>query len=498
MLGTPMNGQLAAVLGYCVVVCTVGCYMLVTRRDQIRQTPMVARLLAGANMVPRKFWVVLASALMFVCLIATSGRSAAVLVVCAVGCYFLVRWRSQVRPSPMTSPHLAQVRYAVGVLTDKEKRFDLFRVLDLFVASKDKHGRVVRTFPSVLSIKPTVFGASVELGAVDGQELNDCRKAAGRLATALMVPSIAVSEPRPGVFQLDLRVSDPLDSPVIRESVTPVSEWALELGSDESGNSKSVPISNVSGVVVGGLPGSGKTAWLTQTLASFAAYDAVQMIVIDGKGGMDLNALNSRCYQFVDDDMDLDAVIAALNDVKELVRERSQNLHRLLGTSNFWNHGPTPEVPVVFVLVDECQTFLDSRQLIGKELKAKGAEIHSLVNFLVRKGRSAGVVTILSTQKPTADSLPTDIRDNASVRICFGVQSRYAAEAVLGDEWSSDSAASPLGAPVGIGVASVEGTFVRFRAPYVREAAVSEWVGRYAGLCGDPAQLLHNRLAQSS
>jgi DNA segregation ATPase FtsK/SpoIIIE-like protein len=300
------------------------------------------------------------------------------------------------------------------------------------------------------------------------------------------------------VFQLDLRVLDPLDSPVVRESVTPVSEWALELGSDENGISKSVPISNVSGVVVGGLPGSGKTAWLTQTLAAFASCDAVQMIVIDGKGGMDLNALSSRSFQFVNDDMDLDAVVAVLHDVKEVIRERLQNLHSLFGTSNFWNHGPTPEVPVVFVLIDECQTFLDSRQLIGKELKAKGAEIHSLVNFLVRKGRSAGIVTILSTQKPTADSLPTDIRDNSSVRICFGVQSRYAAEAVLGDEWSSDSAASPLGAAVGVGVASVEGTFVRFRAPYVHEAAVSEWVGRYAGLRGDPAQLLHNGLAQSS
>jgi len=398
----------------------------------------------------------------------------------------------------MASPFLAEVQYAVGVLTNTEKLFDLLRVLNLSVASKDKHGRVVRIFPLVSSVVPTVFGASVELDAVDGQEVADYRKAASRLATALMVPSVVVSESSPGFFQLDLRVFDPLGSPLVRESVTPVSEWALQLGSDESGNSKSLPISNVSGVVVGGLPGSGKTAWLTQTLAAFAACDAVQMIVIDGKGGMDLHALKSRCCQFVDDDMDLDAVIAALNDVKELVRERSQNLHSLLGTSNFWNHGPTPEVPVVFVLIEECQTFLDPRQLIGKELKTKGAEIHSLVNFLVRKGRSAGVVTILSTQKPTADSLPTDIRDNSSVRICFGVQSRYAAEAVLGDEWSSDSAASPLGAPVGIGVASVEGTFVRFRAPYVREAAVSEWVGRYAGLRGDPAQLLHNRLAQSS
>lgn len=425
-----------------------------------------------------------------------SGNSGFVLIVCAVGGYFLLKWIRQSPPAVSASPYLLDVQYAVGVLSNKKKFRDLIDVLKLYVRLNDKHGRSVRYVPTLMSLQPTVFGASAQLLAVDGQEVGDLVRVAGRLATALMVRAVAVSEPRPGVFQLDLRVLDPLEQPFVLEAVTPASEWALGLGLDETGRAKSIPIRNVSGVIVGGLPGSGKTAWLTQTLATFAPYDAVQMIIIDGKGGMDLDALRPRSFQFLNDDMDLDAIIGTLQGVKELVRERLQNLHYLFGTANFWNHGPTPEVPVVFVVVDECQTFLDARQLIGKDLKAKGAEIHSLVNFLVRKGRSAGVVTILSTQKPTADSLPTDIRDNSSVRVCFGVQSRYAAEAVLGDEWSSDSAASPLGAPVGIGVASVDSTFVRFRAPYVPESVVSEWVERCGVLCRDPAQLLHRRLAQ--
>ncbi|OBJ81447.1 cell division protein FtsK [Mycobacterium sp. 1245852.3] len=390
------------------------------------------------------------------------------------------------------------MQYAVNLITDEQSRFELFDVIGLFVRRKDKHGRSVRWMPRLLSLTATVFGASARFEAVDGQELADWHRATGRLATALMVPAVVASEPTPGVFQLDLRAFDPLETPITLDSVKALSEWSLELGRDESGNVKSVAISNVSGVVVGGLPGSGKTAWLTQTLGSFAGCDAAQMVVIDGKGGMDLSALRPRSYRFVDDDMDLDAVIDVLSEVKELVRERSQKLHHLFGTSNFWNHGPTREVPVVLVLIDECQTFLDSRQLVGKENKAKGGEIHALVSFLVRKGRSAGVVTILTTQKPTADSLPTDVRDNSSVRVCFGVQSRYAAEAVLGDDWSTDCSASPLGAPVGVGVASVDGGFLRFRAPYVREAVVEDWVNRFAGLTRDPAQLLHNRLAQSS
>ena len=474
--------------------------------DLIWMVPAAILLCAGVLAVrsglkysPR-IWVAVVAITLIVFVVGVPWSGSGLLALCAYAAagYFMLRWRRDSRPEPLPSPYLAEVQYAVEVLSDEKSRFELFDVVGLFVRRKDKHGRFVRYMPTSRGIESTVFAASARFLAVDGQELADWRKASGRLATALMVPSVVVSEPKPGVFQLDLRVRDPLGSPVTLDSVKPLADWALQLGTDEHGNSKSVPISNVSGVVVGGLPGSGKTAWLTQTLASFSGCDSAQMVVIDGKGGMDLSALKPRSYQFVDDDMDLDAVIAALHEVKELVRERSQNLHELLGTSNFWNHGPTPEVPVVLVLIDECQTYLDPRQLVGKENKAKGAEIHALVSFLVRKGRSAGVVTILTTQKPTADSLPTDIRDNSSVRVCFGVQSRYAAEAVLGDDWSADNAASPLGAPVGVGVAAVNSEFVRFRAPYVQEAAVADWVNHFAALTSDPSQLLHNQLAQLS
>jgi DNA segregation ATPase FtsK/SpoIIIE-like protein len=107
-------------------------------------------------------------------------------------------------------------------------------------------------------------------------------------------------------------------------------------------------------------------------------------------------------------------------------------------------------------------------------------------------------VTILATQKPTSDSLPTDIRDNASLRVCFGVQSTYAASAVLGDDWSAASSVSPLGASVGIGVAAVDGKFVRFRAPYIPESTIARQMNDCAVLCLDPWQLLDAQLTRTA
>ena len=91
----------------------------------------------------------------------------------------------------------------------------------------------------------------------------------------------------------------------------------------------------------------------------------------------------------------------------ELATDRSLGLH-----------------PVVY-LVDECQ--------VGFRDKTHGGEIEALVEKLVREGPAVGIIMILSTQKPDGNSLPTDIRDNASWRMCFRVMGWQANDMVLGD-----------------------------------------------------------------
>jgi hypothetical protein len=384
----------------------------------------------------------------------------------------------------------------VRLLSDKKWLASMFQLVGLSV------GIGKGSTPKLLSVQPAPYGARAQFTGLVGQELRQWQVAAGRLASALRVPSVVVNEPVPMVFELELRAIDPIEKPVAFGAVVPAADWSLSLGLDEMGAFRHLPIANVSGVIVGGLPGSGKSAWLTSALGAFGPSEAAQFVIIDGKGGLDLSCLEPRSCRFLNDDLDLPAVLdvlAGVRDlVRDLVRDRIQNAHALFGSSNFWHQGPTARVPLLFVVIDECQTFLDSRQLITKEAKAIGAQIHSAVNYLVKKGRAAGVVTILATQKPTSDSLPTDIRDNASLRVCFGVQSTYAACAVLGDDWSAASSVSPLGAPVGIGVAAVDGKFVRFRAPYIPEATIARQMNDCAVLCLDPWQLLDAQLTRTA
>ncbi len=165
----------------------------------------------------------------------------------------------------------------------------------------------------------------------------------------------------------------------------------------------------------------------------------------------------------------------------------------LFGESNLWSVGPSRTHPVVVVVIDECQAYLDGKSFPTKESKAVGAEGDSIVRDLVKRGRSAGIIVILSTQRPTADSIPTSTRDNCGLRVCFSVRTREAAAAVLG-EFSTESDISPIGAPTGVGVSSVDGAEVRFRAPYLPDSVLRRYLRQTARLVANPLDLLSRAL----
>ncbi|SLH82381.1 FtsK/SpoIIIE domain-containing protein [Mycobacteroides abscessus] len=357
--------------------------------------------------------------------------------------------------------------------------------------------RPVQYVPAVLDVQPASYGAVVRVQGVSGHSLPIWRSAAPQLASALGVGAVIVSEPTPNVFALALRVIDPLAEPLILEDVLLPASSGLLLGIDEQGEWLEMSYSNTSGCVIGGIPGSGKSAYLLQGLASLATDPAIQFALIDGKQGHDLSALAGRAYMYLtgDDAGDLTIVRDALSDVHVVMQQRlKRSIDLWDGQSNFWSYGPSQEHPLVVLVVDECQHYLDVRSLTSKEDKTLAAEIDGIIRDLVKRGRSAGILVVLLTQRPTAESIPTAIRDNCGLRVSFGVRTREAAVAVLGD-LSSEDGVSPIGLPPGVGIASVNGELVRFRAPFVNDDLVSNVVRTHAGLTADPLDLLARALS---
>ena len=206
----------------------------------------------------------------------------------------------------------------------------------------------------------------------------------------------------------------------------------ITVGLLEDGGEATLTIGNTSGVVVGGVPGSGKTAGMMVVVLALYLSGCCRIHVIDGKGGDDWTWAKTAATDFVRDD--LDTVHDLLLRLDEQMRSRMSSMRPHYGASNFWNIPPDRRPPLEVVIIDECQSYFDLKGVLGgKEAKTKAGEILAAATDIVKKGRSAGFLLFVITQKPTVDSLPSALRDNCGLRVCFRVTTPEAARAVLGD-----------------------------------------------------------------
>jgi S-DNA-T family DNA segregation ATPase FtsK/SpoIIIE len=253
----------------------------------------------------------------------------------------------------------------------------------------------------------------------------------------------------------------------------------------------------VSGMVIGGLAGFGKTMLVAHLLGQFTPSPAVQFVLIDGKGGPDYDLLVPRAWLSANDD--LDQVRDVLRRVHRLMLDRQGAIASVLGVTDAWHLGPSSSWPLVLVVIDEAHTFFHERKGASPEVKAHNAvvaELSRLVEELIRKGRNVAVQVMLLTQRATGDAIPTRIRDNCQVAISFATRTVDGAVAALGEEIRQHPDVSPalLNDPafVGVAVTSLPGRpgFHRVRTPQVDHHQVAAIIRATLDLRADPAELL--------
>jgi S-DNA-T family DNA segregation ATPase FtsK/SpoIIIE len=337
------------------------------------------------------------------------------------------------------------------------------------------------------------------VAAIPGAGLADYQRAAAALADTWGCVAVRAEQQGPGLVRLKGLFRDPLLVPARVElsGLAPASLGSWWLGWAEDASPVLVRLAEVSGIVVAGLAGFGKTMLVAHLLGQLAPSPAVQLVLVDGKGGPDYDHLVPRAWLSVKDD--LTEVREVLRQVHRLMLDRQAAIARVLGVTDAWHLGPSPSWPLVLVVVDEAHTFFHERKGTSAEVKAHNAlvaETARLVEELVRKGRNVAVQVMLLTQRATADAIPTRIRDNCQVAISFATRTLDGAVAVLGEEIRSHPDASPvrLNDPVYVGVAvtSLPGRpgFHRVRTPQVDHHQVAAIIQATAGLRADPAMLL--------
>ncbi len=278
-----------------------------------------------------------------------------------------------------------------------------------------------------------------------------------------------------GLVDIKLLIDNPLGSKTLNWPGDPTvarSIWdPISVGIDEDGKPLSIYLPERT-LLVGGEPGSGKTVFLTILLMWVICCPGVKLFIFDGKE-IDLSAYESRAIKYVGCNID-----TAIEVLKEIVDEMSDRYAQLrkLGLKKIT---PGCGFSHIVVVMDELAFYIAS----GKS----GKEFAELLRDLIARCRAAGIIVILTTQKPSADTVPTAIRDLISLRVAFRCGSIDASATILGQGWAGEgySASTIPVSDRGIGYYLGDtGLPVLFRSYFVSPDQESAAISAALELCG--------------
>ncbi|MFD7134004.1 cell division protein FtsK [Streptomyces sp. NPDC059894] len=360
-----------------------------------------------------------------------------------------------------------------------------------------------RVLVPTLKVTHDAYGVIVRAGCLPGVGLEQYQKAAPHLADAWRCTRVAVTQDEPGSVVIRGVRLDPLKVPTEHRPTGKVPEKVarLDLGVDEYAQPVSVDLRHVTGMGVAGLPGKGKTSLINRLLSDWAPAPWVQFACADGKVSAayegDYADWVQRMFAFVGDD--LEEANKLFRRLVHLRRVRSTLVRDVLGVKSMWDVDPSEKWPLVVLIIDEAHTYFRDHKGSDpktKKLAALAAENARLVEDLVKKGRSVGMLVILATQKSTGDAIPTFIRDVCPIGLSFAQKTAEAAVAALGEDIRDWPDANPINLqdPAYVGVASMnhqsQPGFTRIRTPYVPDEWAAEIAHKTAHLTADPADLL--------
>jgi DNA segregation ATPase FtsK/SpoIIIE, S-DNA-T family len=380
-------------------------------------------------------------------------------------------------------------RYWVAARWHRARWRRLARNLRLAYEDRHRGGIDSRRAPAVnyprARFRPDPFGFVVNLKLIPGVSRAEVEKAADHLANAWGCWRVGITQPRPGRLQVRACRRDPLVEPLGSDVFPPFDGRRLLLGRDEFGQLRFARLDTISGSVIGGLPGRGKSV-LGASFAVQLAVPVVRPYIADGGGGADWSPWAHRVAAYADD---LPGAVGVLEVAHEEMTARLGSVADVTGHRNAWVVGPSEAWPLCWTLLDECHVFFDieSAKALGKQVESQVRSCRMLAGELLRRGRKVMFHTTLIAQKPTSSSVPPDLRDLAGLRLSFAASTTEMAVASLGDDIRNYPTLNPTTLQgdeyIGVAVARLatgSDLFTRLRVPFVDEGQADE-VARSVG-----------------
>jgi DNA segregation ATPase FtsK/SpoIIIE, S-DNA-T family len=204
------------------------------------------------------------------------------------------------------------------------------------------------------------------------------------------------------------------------------------LGIDELNNVVKINLNDVPHLLIGGSTGSGKSNFLHSTITHLVTHnspESLKMILVDTK------LVELSLYEKIPHLME--PVVNYANDFSStLTRLISEIDRRMLNFKkekvrnlDEYNKKSDIKIPNVIVIVDElADLFSRDERCIDKMMR------------VINISRAAGIHMILSTQRPSSDSIPGVIKANIPGRIAFKTASEVDSRIIIGpSHWSAST-----------------------------------------------------------
>jgi hypothetical protein len=334
--------------------------------------------------------------------------------------------------------------------------------------------------PWVMRCVLTRAGEQLRVRLPAGAQVPDLENVAERLAAFLGVREVRVSRDpanaryaRVVILRHDpLADPEPIGWPLVEAGR--LSLWdAVPVGEDEDGNQVTVTLPERN-LLAGGEPGAGKST-VVQVLIAAAALDPSVVLTLFDPKLVELAVWQGCTARLVGPNVD-----EAIDVLKGLISELDDRYLTLLA-NRARKVAPGDGLPLHLVAVEELAFYTN-----GPDRKAAQAFSVLLRDFVAR-GRAAGMVTVATTQKPSADVVPTYLRDLFGFRWALRCSTPEASDTILGRGWASQghSAASIDPTARGVGLLLQEGGVpVRLRSCYLDDLDLAELARRAEHLRG--------------
>ena len=234
------------------------------------------------------------------------------------------------------------------------------------------------------------------------------------------------------------------------------------LGIDETGDPVYLPMM-YHNLLLGGVPGAGKSATISLIVAHAALSLDCRLCLIDGKQ-VELGLWKDTADVFVGPD--IEHAITTLRRLQTVMDNRYAYLmaqqRRKIERGDAMN--------AIVLVLDEIAFFSAT---VGD--KTTRDLFSALLRDIVARGRAVGLIVVGATQRPTADIIPTSLRDIFSWRFAGRCTNDISSDVILGYGWAargySAATISPTDAGVGWLVAD-SGTPRRIKVAYLDDAAI--------------------------